>query len=78
MEREMVRTCSAAEASVLVRAAGQWARVGSARLCVRQPCPADSIDPTGPYLFASKVATRLGAPVGVRRRPRPQTSAYLV
>src|SRR5262245_33547910 len=45
MDQVLVRTCSAAEAAVLVRSAGRCARVGSTRLCVRQPTAANSIDP---------------------------------
>ena len=47
MERELVRTCSAAQAAVLVLAAGRWARVGASRLCVREPSPTNPIDPAG-------------------------------
>ena len=44
MDQVLVRTCSAAEAAVLVRAAGRCARVGSSRVCVRQPTGSKSID----------------------------------
>lgn len=47
MKRELVRVCSAAEALVLAGAAGRWARVGSRRVCVREPSPADPIDQSG-------------------------------
>jgi hypothetical protein len=44
MDKELVRTCSAAEALVLAGSAGRWARVGSARVRVRAPSPTDAID----------------------------------
>lgn len=85
MERELIRTCSAAEAVVLAGAAGRWARVGTARVCVRSPSPADPIDPSGParrYLVRVEVADRepdpgAAAPDDAARVLRDLFGAYL-
>jgi hypothetical protein len=44
VEQELIRTCSAAQADVLARAAGRCARVGSAWVCVRELAGAGPID----------------------------------
>jgi hypothetical protein len=86
MERELVRTCSATEAMVLAGAAGRWARVGWARVCVREPSPADPIDPARPtrrYLVRIEVADRepdpgSAAPDDAARVLQELFGAYLV
>ena len=65
----LVRTCSAAQAAVLARAAGRWARVGSARVCVRRPTTGDPIDPDGAARYLVEVEV-----LGAGREPGPAAS----
>jgi hypothetical protein len=59
VDKELVRTCSAAEALVLAGAIGRWARVGSTQVCVREPSSANPIELNGStrrYLVRIEVA----------------------
>jgi hypothetical protein len=77
MDRELVRTCSAAEAVVLAGAAGRWARVGSARVCVREPSPTGTIDPTGPTR-RYRVRVEIAGPGADPGSPAPADAARVL
>jgi hypothetical protein len=55
MEKDLIRTCSAAEAAILAAAVGRCARVGSARVCVHQPAGACPIDPNSSNRYLARV-----------------------
>jgi hypothetical protein len=55
MERVLVRTCSADQASVLARAAGRFARVGAARVRIYPPAGREPIHPSNPDRYLARI-----------------------
>jgi hypothetical protein len=55
VEKDLIRTCSAAEAAILAAAAGRCARVGSACVCVHPPAGAAPIDPDSSHRYLARV-----------------------
>ena len=55
MEQELVRMCSAEEASVLAHAAGRCVRVGAARVCICHPTGRRPIDTASPVRYLARI-----------------------